>query len=69
MKISLHTNSHKPKHKVLEGLVPSVLPLLTKHIRLGCWFYGPFLRLINIKFKKKEKKKRNGKSNKSYVNT
>ena len=40
------------KQNIFKELVPLVLPLLKKHIRLGRthWYCGPFRRFINTRF-------------------
>ena len=62
----LYTNLHKTKHvytniehKIFKELVPSVSPLLKKHIRLGHagkWYRGPLRRFINTRLNKTNKK-------------
>ena len=59
-KISPDTNPYKKytniKNKLFEEFVPSVLPLLKKHIRLRhAGIVDQFRRFINTRFKKKKK--------------
>ena len=71
-KISHDTNLHKTKHtqkighKIFEELVPSVSPLLKKHIRLGHAGIVDHSVNLSIPDLKKKYKKRMDRSNKKF---